>query len=441
MIFKAVQFPINNGMRVFNLIWLGQVISQVGSYLTAFALDIWVFQRTGSVTQLTLVTLCTTLPPAIISPVAGTLVDMWSRRWTMIISDACAGLCNLSMALLYATNSLDVWCVCLVNTLSSSFALFQSIAYTAAIPMFVPKKQLGLVSGMNQLERSLPRIISPALAVILLGAIQLQGVILIDFATLLIALVPLLSFKFSEFNDNLENQKIQSNSLFRETAYGWKYIVARPGLLGLFALLTIHYFVTGFLAVLLVPLVLSLTEATGAGLVISVSSVAFLVGSLAISLWGDNQKRLINVIFGCTLLSGICLAIMGLSPSLLIIALALFFYFLTPPLIRGSAQVILQKVVAFELQGRIFAVNKMLSRGATPLAIAIAGLLTDRIFEPLMAFDGLFAGSLGQIIGSGLGRGIGLLFVIMGITVIIATLITYQYPPLREVEDMESELA
>ena len=97
--------------------------------------------------------------------------------------------------------------------------------------------------------------------------------------------------------------------------------------------------------------------------------------------------------------------------------------------------------VAFELQGRIFAVNKMLSRGATPLAIAIAGLLTDRIFEPLMAFDGLFAGSLGQIIGSGLGRGIGLLFVIMGITVIIATLITYQYPPLREVEDMESELA
>ncbi len=436
MISKTIQFPIDNGMRVFTLIWLGQVISQIGSYLTVFALDVWIFQNTGSATQLTLVTLCTTLPPVIISPIAGTLVDMWSLRWTMIISDTCAGLATLSIALLYAADHLELWHVCLVNALSSSFTSFQSPAYTAAITLLVPKKQLGRASGMSQLERALPRTISPALGAILLGAIQLQGVIIIDFATLLAALVPLLSFKFSELN-SIETQEIRSNSLLKNTTYGWKYIVTRPGLLGLFMLLAIYYFVTGFLTVLLVPLVLSLTTATGVGVVLSVSAAGLVMGSLVMSAWGDNQQRLIHVIFICMLLSGICVAIIGCSPSLLLLAFALFFYLLASSFIRGSVQVILQKIVALEVQGRVFAMNRMLSRAAALFAITIAGPIADQVFEPLMAFSGPWAASLGQIIGSGPGRGIGLLFIIMGIQVIVATLIAYQYPPLRAVEDID----
>ncbi|MBD0301279.1 MAG: MFS transporter [Tolypothrix sp. T3-bin4] len=79
-------------MRIFTLIWLGQLVSLIGTWMAVFALDIWVFQKTGSATQFALVTLTCTVPPIIISPLAGTLVDRWDRRWTMIISHFCTGL-------------------------------------------------------------------------------------------------------------------------------------------------------------------------------------------------------------------------------------------------------------------------------------------------------------------------------------------------------------
>ena len=69
-----------------------------------------------------------------------------------------------------------------------------------------------------------------------------------------------------------------------------------------------------------------------------------------------------------------------------------------------------------------------------PLAYVIAGPLADRIFEPLMAADGLLAGSVGQILGVGPGRGIGLLFITMEIIAILVTVSIYRYPRLWFIE-------
>src|SRR4028119_935556 len=78
---EMVQRP-KAAMPVFILIWFGQMVSLIGSGLTGFALGVWVYQRTGSVTQLALISLFTILPGIVISPIAGTLVDRWDRRWT-----------------------------------------------------------------------------------------------------------------------------------------------------------------------------------------------------------------------------------------------------------------------------------------------------------------------------------------------------------------------
>ncbi|MEA5542553.1 MFS transporter [Limnoraphis robusta Tam1] len=85
-------------MRVFILIWFGQLVSLIGSSLTDFALGIWVYQRTGSITQFTLITVSGALPLIVISPLAGVLVDRWSRRWAMILSDSGAALATVAIA-------------------------------------------------------------------------------------------------------------------------------------------------------------------------------------------------------------------------------------------------------------------------------------------------------------------------------------------------------
>lgn len=96
----------HRGFKSFLLIWFGQLISLTGSGLTGFALGVWVYQHTGSVTQFALISLFTTLPGIVFSPIAGALVDRWDRRWAMILSDSGAGLCTLSVALLLLAGTL-----------------------------------------------------------------------------------------------------------------------------------------------------------------------------------------------------------------------------------------------------------------------------------------------------------------------------------------------
>ncbi|MFN6483333.1 MULTISPECIES: MFS transporter [unclassified Nostoc] len=95
------------------IVWIGQLIALIGSSTTAFALDIWVYNRTGSVTRFALVSLFNTLPLILISPIAGPLVDMWDRRKTVIFADvlACLGtiLSLFGIAILTGGLLVSIW--------------------------------------------------------------------------------------------------------------------------------------------------------------------------------------------------------------------------------------------------------------------------------------------------------------------------------------------
>ena len=67
--------------------------------------------------------------------------------------------------------------------------------------------------------------------------------------------------------------------------------------------------------------------------------------------------------------------------------------------------------------------------------LIITGPLADTVFEPLLAVNGPLAGSVGQVIGVGQGRGTGLLFISAGLFLVLASVIGYLYPRLRLVED------
>jgi DHA3 family macrolide efflux protein-like MFS transporter len=70
-----------------------------------------------------------------------------------------------------------------------------------------------------------------------------------------------------------------------------------------------------------------------------------------------------------------------------------------------------------------------------PLSIITAGPLADNIFEPLMAVNGVLSTSIGEIIGTGPGRGIGLMIIIAGVLTVIVSILAYLYPRVRYLED------
>src|SRR6266508_4419154 len=86
------------GMRTFILIWIGQLVSVVGSGLSRFVLGIWIYEQTKSVTLFVLMALFDAIPGIIVAPFAGILVDRWNRRRIMILSDGLAALMTLIMA-------------------------------------------------------------------------------------------------------------------------------------------------------------------------------------------------------------------------------------------------------------------------------------------------------------------------------------------------------
>src|SRR5215467_16054739 len=108
------------GILIFILVWFGQVVSLLGSGLTGFALGVWVYRRTGSATQLSVVAVCTRLPAILFSPLAGALVDRWDRRLAMIFSDAGAGVSILTIALLMVTGHLSLWHICAAMAVNSA---------------------------------------------------------------------------------------------------------------------------------------------------------------------------------------------------------------------------------------------------------------------------------------------------------------------------------
>src|SRR5574341_1071909 len=91
------------GFRIFTVIWSGQFVSTIGSGLTGFALGVWIYEQTGSVTLFALNMLAFALPNLLVAPLAGALADRWDRRHVMMLSDSGAGLSTLAIALLMLT--------------------------------------------------------------------------------------------------------------------------------------------------------------------------------------------------------------------------------------------------------------------------------------------------------------------------------------------------
>ncbi|MBD2772940.1 MFS transporter [Iningainema tapete] len=418
-------------IRVFLLVWFGQLVSLTGSGLTSFALGVWVYQSTGSVTQFSLILLFAVVPGIVISPVAGTLVDRWNRRWCMIVSDSGSGLTTVAIALLLATGNLEIWHLYLTVGFSSVFRAFQLPAYTASTSLLVPKEFLSRASGMVQSAEATAQLISPLLAGVLIGIVKLPGVILIDFITFLFALTTLLLVRFPKAKKASVPTR---NSFWREAIEGWTYIAVRPGLLVLLIVFAINNFVLGLIDVLFTPLVLSFTSVAVLGIIQSIGGVGMLLGSIVMSVWG-GPKPLIRGVFGFALLSQLCILAFGLRHNAELFALANFLFFFSLPFVNGYCDAILLRKVSPDIQGRVFATINIISWSCIPLAYIFAGPLADRIFEPLMAANGFLAGSIGQIIGIGPGRGISLLFIVMEVLVILVTFVAYQYPRLRLVED------
>ena len=424
-------------MQTFIIVWIGQVISLLGTKLTEFALGFWIldqtYQDTGTITQFALTILFMYLPKVIISPFAGVIVDRWNRRSAMIMSDLGTGLITIVILLLVWTDNLAVWQIYLALVASSSLNAFQQPAYTAAIAQLVPPKNLSRANGMVQASFAIAKIASPAIAGLLLNYYGLKTILSIDIITFSLAILTLICVKFPDFKRfNRKKTKVVER-VITDAVAGWNYIVIRPGLVRLVCFIAISYFTMGMIEVVLWPLLYQPGSTEQLGFVLSVGGCGMLFGSVSMSVWSGPRNR-VKAIICFVGLQGLIVLIGGLKISPVVLAFGIFGYLFSQPIIVSCNQAIWQSKVPSRLQGRVFALQQTLERSLAICAYLLAGPLVDNVLNPLMAEGGIIAQAIGRVINTGMGQGVTLLLVILGAINLMVVAIAYREPRLRRLE-------
>lgn len=416
----------------FGAIWLTQLLSVVGSALTAFVLGVWVYQRTGSVTQFSLIAFSAVLPGILVAPVAGVVTDRWDRRRLMIAGDCGAALATTAVAVLVATDQLEVWHIYLATAAAAVCGTFHQIAYTAIVPALVGARHLARVNGLTQIGQAV-QIAAPLVAGALLGLIGLTGMIVVDLATFAVALGTLLAVRLpAEAVRPARGEP--AGSLRADVLVGLAYLRRRPGLLNLVVVFGLYNFLFGIAAVLVQPLILSFSGPATLGALMFAGGSGLFLGSLLMGVWGGPRRRVDGIYLGLVL-GGIFLVLHSLRPSPWLIAVAAPAFLFTLPLLNSTCLTLVQTKAEPGVLGRVLAAVRVVAQSAMPVAYLIAGPLADRVAEPLMRPDGPLAGTLGSLIGVGDGRGIALIFLVDGLLMVALAAAAYARPRLRLIDD------
>jgi MFS family permease len=425
-------FFTDRGSRTFLLIWAGQLVSQLGSGLTGFALGVWIYEGSGSVTQFAAMMLSIMLPGVLITPVAGMLSDRWDRRRTVIACEVGRAFSTFAIAVLLYTHTFALWSLCLTLAISSIFNAFKEIAATAMVATLIPKAQFGRATGLLQMGRPATRVLSPMLAAVLLGMIGIEGVVLVDFATFAVPILALFFVDVPKPEASAEGEA-GKGSTWREISSGWVFIKERPGVLALLLYFTVLDLTMGLAHALYRPMLLSFTSVEVVGTISSIGASGVLLGSVVLTVWGGPKRRVESIlVYG--VFYGLGLILLGLRPSPLLVGTALFGLIFGLPISRGCIRMIWMRKTPADLQGRVFAVWTVIAKSTLLLAYVAAGPLADHLFEPLLAADGPLSGTVGLVIGVGAGRGIGFLYVVLGVLALVVTGIASLYPKLRRLE-------
>ena len=423
------------GMKGFTIIWMGQFASLLGSAMTNFALTIWAWETTGTATALAMTGLAFVLPNILVYPIAGALVDRWNRKLVMMLSDLAAGIGTIAIFLLYSAGILQIWHLYIIFTFMGLFGSFQFPAYSAAVSTMVDKEQYGRASGMLSLAQNASGIFAPIAAGILLNVVGTGGILLFDIVSFIIAIGALLLVHIPQPVVTAEQKK---STLLEDSVFGFKYILARPGLLGLQLTFFLLNFSGSLIFPLLAPMVLSQTgnNTVILGTVNSAFGAGGLIGGIILSAWGGPKKKVHGVLLGLALSSLLGYTVLGLANGPILWVAGAFIMMAFNPIINGSNQAIWQSKVSPELQGRVFSARAFIAMISQPIAMIITGPLADGILLPGMMEGGLLVPYFGWLIGVGPGKGISLLYLLMGFVGATFGFGAYMFKQVRDVETL-----
>lgn len=354
-------------------------MSLLGSQLAQFALIWWLTETTESPTILALAMMTGLLPQVVLGPVVGVFVDRWSRRAVMLAADATVALATLVLGLLFWQDAASVPAVFAVLFVRALGETFHWPAMAASTSLMVPDEHLTRIQGMNQTLDGGLRIVAAPTGALLLEGIGITGIIALDVATALFAIVPLLLIAVPQPEREAPAGRGLA-SIWQELGDGLRYVRARRALLLLIGTgLIVNLVLTP--AMSLLPILVTGHFGGGAlqlAWLQSSMGVGLVSGGLLLGIWGGFRRRIYTTLLALVGL-GLAVTLVGLTPSgLLPLAIGgLFLIGGTLSLANGPVSAIMQATVAPAMQGRVFMLRGSLASLIAPLGLLMAGPLAE----------------------------------------------------------------
>lgn len=433
----ALKLPIATLGRDFFFVWIGQLLSRTGAGMTGFGLGVWLFERTGSVLDFSGVILFGTLPGLLMTPWAGSIADRYDRRTIIIGTESLVAVCIAMIGCLLWFERFAVWHLYAIQAVISVSMAFEEPAAYASISNLVSKNQFGRASGMFAVSSAVPQLIAPLMAGTFMSIIGLEGIIALDLTALIISLLLLCGVTFPPLSRTGENTFSSSASGLQRTmndiVNSLTFLKERPALALLYGYMTLAAFLTGMVAVLVTPLVLSIHSASILAVVMTSAAAGALTGGLAVSV-GGGPSRWTTLALILNLFEGLAIALAGVLTSVLGLCLCAFSVMLCSTMFSTCVESLSRRKVPLERQGRVFALRQLITLASTPLSAVIGGALVQYVFEPALLERGMWFGALGDWFGTGLGRGTGLFFLVIGVLGMLVSLLSMTHRRLHRLE-------
>ena len=417
-------------MKNFYKLWLGELISNIGSGMTAFALSVYVYEKTGSVSYVSLITLLSFMPSIILSPIGGLLADRYDRRLLMIIGDLFSGLGLIYILWNIQAGEKSIVPIFVGITFSSIFTSLLEPSYRATLTDILEEENYAKANGLIQVAGSAKYLISPVIAGVILSVADIRVILLLDILTFITTCLMIFLVRKS-MNSETQNYKKDS---FKGLLEGLFIIKENRGIYSLVIIMFFVCFFMGFIQILIRPMILALSSVKTAGIMESLCALGLLIGSLWIGIAGikKNYSKILAVAcFFC----GIFMSMTGVNENLAIIGISTFLFFSTLPFMNSCADVLVRVSVPNELQGRVWGLISLITQMGTVVAYIISGIMADCIFEPMFNKNGILVENIGIIIGTGKGRGIGFMLILSGMGMLIMAIIIWKNREIREVSE------
>lgn len=393
---------MKSNFKKFLLLWSGEMVSSIGGGLTSFGLGVYVFQKTGSAAGMALVTLLGFLPTLLLSVPAGVLADRYDRRLLMMIGDGCSALGILYILICMKSGGASLTQICIGVFVSSVFSSLLEPSYRATVSDLLTKDEFSKASGLVSLAGSARYLVSPIIAGALLGVFDVSLLLIIDISTFVLTVISTAVVKRGIHAKPSE----ENNTFLQSMKEGWKAVHSRNGIFLLVLVSAVLTLFMGVFQILAEPLILAFTDSKTLGSGETICACGMLVSSLILGIRGI-KKDYVKVLQVSLALAGVFMVGFGLWENIIVICIFGFLFFTMLPLANNCLDYLVRTNIPDELQGR---------------AWGFIGLISQLGYVIAYAFGGVLADFAGKEMGTGVGRGAGLVIIVSGICLAVVSL-------------------